>query len=88
TEESKVQLVVLTSESGSGVGVSLGFLEPVQFITPCLVYDLAPRMVDLPGKDLMLRLDASLEVLEDFFSFNLESLEDSTSLLDFLLFFP
>ncbi|GJY88388.1 hypothetical protein Tco_0503016 [Tanacetum coccineum] len=31
---------------------------------------------------------ASLEVLEDFFSFDLESLDDLASLLDVLLFVP
>ncbi|GKA83143.1 hypothetical protein Tco_0789891, partial [Tanacetum coccineum] len=32
--------------------------------------------------------EASFEVLDDFFSFDLESLDDSTSLLDFILFIP
>ncbi|GJR20601.1 putative ribonuclease H-like domain-containing protein [Tanacetum coccineum] len=32
--------------------------------------------------------EASLEELEEFFSFDLESLDDSASLLDFLLFYP
>ncbi|GKA24395.1 hypothetical protein Tco_0710428 [Tanacetum coccineum] len=34
------------------------------------------------------RVGGRLEVLKDFFSFDLESLDDSASLLDFLLFVP
>ncbi|GKF25113.1 hypothetical protein Tco_0081007, partial [Tanacetum coccineum] len=39
-------------------------------------------------EDLCCDWEASLEVLEDLFSLDLKSLEDSTSLLDFLLFVP
>ncbi|GJU71360.1 hypothetical protein Tco_1262765 [Tanacetum coccineum] len=51
-------------------------------------YDLAPAAMGRLPKEFCLRWEASLEMLEDFFSFDLESLEDSASLLNFLLFFP